>query len=97
MRTCLEFRSDVFPAEPAVAIRVYEERHRHSLVALILPVGNTEPGHWELFIPDDTKWRATVPEWACDRREEIALRIGEAWKPKDFHLPNDLKGPNAGG
>ena len=32
-----------------------------------------------------------------DRREEIALRIGEAWKPKDFHLPNDLKDPDAGG
>jgi hypothetical protein len=76
---------------------VYEERHGYSLVALILPVENTEPGHWELNIPDDTKWRATVPEWARDRRKEIALRIGEAWKPKDFHLPNDLKGPDAGG
>jgi hypothetical protein len=30
-------------------------------------------------------------------RKEIALRIEEAWKPKDFHLPNDLKGPNASG
>jgi len=29
--------------------------------------------------------------------KEIALRIGEAWKPKDSHLPNDLKGPDAGG
>ena len=25
------------------------------------------------------------------------LRIGEAWRPKDFHLPNDLKGPDARG
>lgn len=76
---------------------VYEERHGYSLVALILPVSHTEPGHWELFIPDDAKWRATVPEWARDRRKEIALRIGEAWKPKDFHLPSDLKEPDAGG
>jgi hypothetical protein len=29
--------------------------------------------------------------------KETALRIGEAWKPKDSHLPNDLKGPDAGG
>lgn len=43
---------------------VYEERHGYSLVALILPVENTQPGHWELFIPDDANWRATVPEWA---------------------------------
>jgi hypothetical protein len=76
---------------------VYEERHGYSLVALILPVESTEPGHWELFIPDDIKWRATVPEWARDCRKEIAPRIAEAWKPKDFHLPNDLKDPDAGG
>jgi hypothetical protein len=43
------------------------------------------------------KLRATVPGWAHDRREEIALPIAEAWKPKDFHLPNDLKGSDAGG
>ena len=36
-----------------------------------------------------------LPEW--DRRKESALRIEKAWKPKDFHLPNDLKGADAGG
>jgi hypothetical protein len=69
---------------------IYEERQGYSLVAFILPVANTEPGHWELFIPDDAKWRATVPVWALDRRKEIALRIAEEWKPKDFHLPSDF-------
>jgi hypothetical protein len=36
---------------------------------------------------------------AISRSDEgrMALRIGKAWKPKDFHLPNDLKGPDAGG
>jgi hypothetical protein len=62
-----------------------------------MPVENTELGHWELFIPDDAKWRATVPDWAKDRRREIALRITEAWKAKYFHLPNDLKDPDVGG
>jgi hypothetical protein len=76
---------------------LYEEVQGFNLTALLLPVENTEPGHWELFIPDDTQWRATVTAWAGDRRREIALRIAEAWKPKDFHLPNDLKNPNAGG
>ncbi len=69
---------------------MYEEVQRYSIVAPLLEVANTEPGHWELFIPDDTKWRATVPEWARDRRREIALRIAERWKPKDFHLPKEL-------
>jgi len=29
--------------------------------------------------------------------KEIPLRIGEAWKPKGSHWPNDLKGPDARG
>lgn len=32
---------------------IYEERRGHSTVALLLKVENTEPGHWELFIPED--------------------------------------------
>lgn len=76
---------------------IYEERHGYSLAALILPLENTEPGHWELFIPEDAKWRATVPDWAKDRRKEIALRIAEAVKPRDFHLPQDLRDSDAGG
>jgi hypothetical protein len=32
-----------------------------------------------------------VPEWARDRRRQIALRIAEHWKAKDFHWPKDLQ------
>ena len=56
---------------------IYEERQGYAPAALLLPVANTEPGHYELFIPDEPKWRETVPAWARDRREEIALRIAE--------------------
>jgi hypothetical protein len=28
-----------------------------------------------------------VPSWAWERRSEIAVRIAEGWKSKDFHLP----------
>jgi hypothetical protein len=73
---------------------LYEEAENFSVVALLLPMANTEPGHWELFIPDDAKWRATVPDWAKDRRLEIALRIAEGWKAQDFHLPSDFSGTN---
>ena len=65
---------------------VYEERHGYSDVALILPVANTEPGRWELFIPNDDTWRTTVPDWARDRRAEIVARIAESWKPDRIHL-----------
>jgi hypothetical protein len=65
---------------------IYEEVDKFSIAAFLLPVANTEPGHWELFIPDDAKWRTMVPDWAKDRRKQIAVRIAEAWKPKDFHF-----------
>ena len=69
---------------------VYEEVQGYNVVALILPIANTEPGHWEMFIPTDAEWRTAVPSWAWERRLEIAARIAEGWKPKDFHLPKDL-------
>lgn len=69
---------------------IYEEMQGYHVVALVLPIANTEPGHWEMFIPTDAEWRATVPSWARERRSEIAARIAEGWKPKDFHLPKDL-------
>jgi hypothetical protein len=68
---------------------IYEEMQGNSVAALMLPVANTEPGHWELFIPTDSEWRATVPSWAWERRTEIAARIAEGWKLKDIHLPKD--------
>jgi hypothetical protein len=68
---------------------IYEERQGTNIAALMLPVANTGPGHFEMFIPDDGTWRAMVPDWAREQRAEIALRIAEGWKPKDFHLPAD--------
>jgi hypothetical protein len=68
---------------------IYEERRGFEIAALMLPVANTGPGHYEMFIPKDAAWRATVPDWARERREEIALRIAERWRQKDFHLPSD--------
>lgn len=65
---------------------IYEELHGRSIVALLLPLERSDPNLRELFIPDDDAWRKTVPCWAADRRVEIALRIGETWKPAHFHF-----------
>ena len=64
--------------------------HEGMLRTLTLKAENTEPGRWELFFPTDDRWRATVPDWAKDRREEIALRIARRWKAKHLHYPADL-------
>lgn len=69
---------------------VYEERHGDSLRALVIDVVNTEPGRWDMFFPTAAKWTTSVPEWAKERREEIAQRIAKRYKHKRFHYPSDL-------
>jgi hypothetical protein len=70
---------------------IYEELQGSKCISLILNVEYTEPGHHEIFIPNQTEWRESVPAWAQDRRDEIAKRIAEAWDTNDFHYPNDFK------
>jgi hypothetical protein len=74
----------------------YEELHDGSLRTLTLKAENTEPGRWELFLPTDERWRTTVPDWAKDRREEIALRIATRLKAKRLHFPADLSDGRSG-
>ena len=65
---------------------VYEELANGVVRSLSLPVEYTEPGRHEIFIPPDNEWRACVPDWASERRAEIAARIAERWKASDFHM-----------
>jgi hypothetical protein len=65
---------------------VYEERDRAEVRSLILEMSHTEPGHYELFLPDDSAWRTSVPGWAQDRQQEIVQRIAERLKPRDIHV-----------
>jgi hypothetical protein len=70
---------------------VYEERDGDSLRALMIDVVNTEPGRWEMFFPTQSQWNASTPEWARDRREEIAHRIAKRYRRNGFHYPSDLR------
>ena len=69
---------------------IYEERAGSAVNTLILDLENMEPGHWEMFFPSEKDWRLSAPPWAIERRSEIARRVAEGWRPKDFHLPPDL-------
>lgn len=60
--------------------------------AFTVPLANTEPGHWEFFVPNDADWRITVPDWAQDRRTEIVPRIARCCRPNDVHYPADWPG-----
>jgi hypothetical protein len=83
-RRSLEERS-YFPGARYKDYWVYEERHGFRDEAIILRMENTEHGRWELWMPDESLWRSTVPGWAQDRRAEIAARIAENLDPQKFH------------
>ena len=70
---------------------VYEEYVNGKLLKLKVKLENTEPGHWELFVPNESEWRSYVPEWAKDRRIEIIERIKPYYKASDIHFPSDFK------
>jgi hypothetical protein len=65
---------------------VYEERHGSSIRSLAVGVVNTEPGHWQIFMPSELEWNERMPEWALGRRIEIGQRIAEGWSVEDFHI-----------
>jgi hypothetical protein len=64
---------------------LYEEVSDNTIRQLALAMISTEPGHTELFVPDDDAWRDAVPVWARDRRREIVHRIAERLKKSDLH------------
>lgn len=64
---------------------VYEDRDGAEVRSLALELSNTEPGHYELFLPSQSVWRTSVPGWAQDRQQEIVQRIAERLKSRDIH------------
>jgi hypothetical protein len=64
----------------------YEELVDKKRRALHLRLENSEPGHWELFVPDENSWSSSVPDWAIGRRSEIANRIAQTWRWRDVHI-----------
>jgi hypothetical protein len=66
------------------------------------------PGHASCVRPAPANQRVTLirlmdcrplthPWVTCSARLFLIPPPFEAWKPMDFHLPNDLKDPDAGG
>ncbi len=65
---------------------VYEERSPTWTRSLVFKLENTEPGHYELFVPKEPEWVRSVPDWATKRRVEIAQRIANTWRRDDVHF-----------
>ncbi len=64
---------------------LYEEVADGTVRSFALKRERTEPGHTELFVPDEASWRRAVPSWARERRTEIVRRIAERLGASDLH------------
>ena len=64
----------------------YEERAPFLVRSFTLQLEHTEPGQWELFVPNEEVWARTVPEWAQARRDEISTRIAHTWRFRDVNF-----------
>jgi len=79
-------RRGYFGGRRVRGVWVYEERHGSQVRSLELKMENTEPGHYELFVPSKSEWQKSVPYWAHDRQQEIVHRIAERLKSRDIHF-----------
>lgn len=68
---------------------VYEELHDGMVVALELPLAYVGRGEYDIHVPAESLWRGTMPEWARERREEIAARLGTVFKRSQIHFDAD--------
>jgi hypothetical protein len=68
---------------------VYEELHGGIVVSLELPLDYLGRGEYEIHVPSDRAWRATMPDWARDRRDQIVERLGRVFKRSQIHFDPD--------
>jgi hypothetical protein len=75
---------------------VYEELHGDTIAGIELPLDYVGRGEYIVHIPGEADWRANMPAWARERRDEIAGRLGTVFKRSQIHFDADAP-PNPGG
>jgi len=85
-------RDGYFSRRTPQSALLYEELHESKIRSFTLKLENTEPGHFELFVPSDVEWKQEVPDWAIGRRIEIAERIAKHMRREDVHITDTAPG-----
>jgi predicted RNA binding protein YcfA (HicA-like mRNA interferase family) len=67
----------------------YEELHDGVVATLELPLEYVGRGGHDIHIPSEHDWRARMPPWARDRREEIVERLQHVFKRSQIHFDAD--------
>ena len=67
----------------------YEELHDGVVVALELPLEYVGRGGYDIHIPSEHDWRANMPAWARERRDQIVERLQQVFKRSQIHFDAD--------
>jgi hypothetical protein len=73
----------------------YEELHDGAVVTLELPLEYVGRGGYDIHIPSEHDWRANMPPWARERRDEIVERLHQVFKRSQIHFDADATNPPA--
>jgi hypothetical protein len=72
---------------------VYEELHGDLISGIELPLDYVGRGEHIVHIPGAADWRAHMPAWARERREEIVGRLGAVFKRSQMQFDADPQVP----
>jgi hypothetical protein len=68
---------------------VYEELRNGEIVSLALPLDYMGRGEYDIHVPGDRDWAASMPDWASGRRAEIVERLQTVFKRSQIHFDPD--------
>jgi hypothetical protein len=71
---------------------MYEELQGSEIVSLELALDYVGRGEYDVHLPSERDWLATMPAWARDRRAEIVGRLERVFKRSQLHFDPDVAG-----
>ena len=69
---------------------VYEELHEGEIAPIELLLDYLGRGEYDVHIPSERDWAASMPDWARERRAEIIERLQTVFKRSQIHFDPDI-------
>ena len=73
----------------------YDELHDGVIESIELPLDYVGRGEYDIHVPGQQDWLATMPPWARDRREEIVERLATVFKRSQMLFDADRAADSA--
>ena len=73
----------------------YDELHDGMIESIELPLDYVGRGEYDIHVPGQQDWPATMPPWARDRREEIVERLATVFKRSQMLFDADKAADSA--